>query len=136
MSLALISGVEREDAVIWRGPKKQSTIEMLLSDVDWGELDVLVIDTPPGTSDEHISLVKKFRSTSELMTRTSAVLVTTPQRASLQDVEREIDFCKKTGIRITGLVENMSGFVCPNCSECSNLFSKGKFESKYINNRV
>ena len=85
----------------------------------------IVIDTPPGTSDEHIALVKNFRSDSSLMERTTSILVTTPQRASLQDVAREINFCKKTGIHITGLVENMSGFVCPNCDECSNIFNAG-----------
>lgn len=85
----------------------------------------IVIDTPPGTSDEHIALVKNFRSNSSLMERTTSILVTTPQRASLQDVAREINFCKKTGIHITGLVENMSGFVCPNCDECSNIFNAG-----------
>ena len=87
----------------------------------------IVIDTPPGTSDEHIALVKNFRSDSSLMERTTSILVTTPQRASLQDVAREINFCKKTGIHITGLVENMSGFVCPNCDECSNIFNAGTF---------
>ena len=86
---------------------------------------MIVIDTPPGTSDEHIALVKNFRSDSSLMERTTSILVTTPQRASLQDVAREINFCKKTGIHITGLVENMSGFVCPNCDECSNIFNAG-----------
>ena len=86
---------------------------------------IIVIDTPPGTSDEHIALVKNFRSDSSLMERTTSILVTTPQRASLQDVAREINFCKKTGIHITGLVENMSGFVCPNCDECSNIFNAG-----------
>ena len=86
---------------------------------------MIVIDTPPGTSDEHIALVKNFRSDPSLMERTTSILVTTPQRASLQDVAREINFCKKTGIHITGLVENMSGFVCPNCDECSNIFNAG-----------
>jgi len=123
MSLGLLT--EKDDAVVWRGPKKQSTIDQLVNDVNWGELDVLVIDTPPGTSDEHIALVKNFRSDSSLMERTTSILVTTPQRASLQDVAREINFCKKTGIHITGLVENMSGFVCPNCDECSNIFNAG-----------
>ena len=130
VSLGLIDGVDREAAVVWRGPKKQATIEMLLQDVDWAESEILVIDTPPGTSDEHISLVKHFRANPTLMEKTSALLVTTPQRASLQDVEREINFCQKTGIKIAGIVENMSGFICPNCNDCTDLFSRGTNDHK------
>ncbi|KAH0631869.1 hypothetical protein JD844_019757 [Phrynosoma platyrhinos] len=94
---------------------------VFVTDVTWGELDFLIVDTPPGTSDEHISTVEALRPYKPL----GAILVTTPQAVSVGDVRRELTFCKKTGLRILGIVENMSGFVCPHCSECTNLFSKG-----------
>ncbi|KIY52852.1 P-loop containing nucleoside triphosphate hydrolase protein [Fistulina hepatica ATCC 64428] len=105
-------------AVMWRGPKKNGLISQFLKDVDWGVLDYLVIDTPPGTSDEHLSIVQYLKETGI----DGAVLVTTPQEVALQDVRREINFCRKVGIRILGLVENMSGFVCPNCKGESQIF--------------
>lgn len=108
----------RDDAVIWRGPKKNGLIKQFLKDVEWGEMDYLVIDTPPGTSDEHLS-VNSFLQSSGL---SGAVLVTTPQEVSLLDVRKEIDFCRKAGIPILGLVENMSGFVCPMCTHQSEIF--------------
>jgi Mrp family chromosome partitioning ATPase len=108
----------RDDAIIWRGPKKNGLIKQFLKDVEWGELDYLVVDTPPGTSDEHLS-VNSFLKQSGV---DGAVLVTTPQEVSLLDVRKEIDFCRKAGIRILGLVENMSAFVCPNCSHESQIF--------------
>lgn len=108
----------RDDAVIWRGPKKNGLIKQFLKDVEWGELDYLVVDTPPGTSDEHLS-VNSFLKESGV---DGAVLVTTPQEVSLLDVRKEIDFCRKAGIRILGLVENMSGFVCPKCTHQSQIF--------------
>ncbi|XP_013393424.1 cytosolic Fe-S cluster assembly factor NUBP2 isoform X2 [Lingula anatina] len=111
----------RDDAVVWRGPKKNAMIKQFLSDVYWQELDYLLIDNPPGTSDEHISTVENLKKYKP----DGAVLVTTPQAVAVADVRREITFCRKTGIRILGVVENMSGFVCPHCTACSNLFSKG-----------
>ena len=108
----------RDDAVIWRGPKKNGLIKQFLKDVEWGEMDYLVVDTPPGTSDEHLS-VNAFLKESGV---DGAVLVTTPQEVSLLDVRREIDFCRKAGIRVLGLVENMSGFVCPKCAHESEIF--------------
>ncbi|XP_042293746.1 cytosolic Fe-S cluster assembly factor NUBP2 isoform X1 [Sceloporus undulatus] len=112
---------KQDDAVVWRGPKKNALIKQFVTDVTWGELDFLVVDTPPGTSDEHISAVEALRPYKPL----GAILVTTPQAVSVGDVRRELTFCKKTGLRVLGIVENMSGFVCPHCSECTNLFSKG-----------
>ncbi|KAI9787279.1 MAG: cytosolic Fe-S cluster assembly factor nbp35 [Peltula sp. TS41687] len=109
----------RDDAVIWRGPKKNGMIKQFLKDVEWGELDYLLVDTPPGTSDEHLS-VNTFLKESGV---DGAVLVTTPQEVALLDVRKEIDFCKKAGIRVLGLVENMSGFVCPNCTKESQIFA-------------
>ncbi|XP_061848838.1 cytosolic Fe-S cluster assembly factor NUBP2 [Colius striatus] len=110
-----------DDAVVWRGPKKNALIKQFVADVAWGELDVLVVDTPPGTSDEHLAVVEALRPHTAL----AAVLVTTPQAVAVADVRRELTFCRKTGVRVLGLVENMSGFVCPHCSECTNIFSKG-----------
>lgn len=107
-------------AVIWRGPKKNSLIKQFLRDVDWGDegLDFLVVDTPPGTSDEHLSLVKYLGDSGI----DGAVVVTTPQEVALQDVRKELDFCRKTGIRVLGVVENMAGFVCPSCGGQSDIF--------------
>ncbi|CAL9732969.1 cytosolic Fe-S cluster assembly factor Nbp35p [Monosporozyma unispora] len=109
---------EDDSAVIWRGNKKNQLIKKFLKDVEWDNLDYLVIDTPPGTSDEHIS-INKFMQESGI---DGALIVTTPQEVALLDVRKEIDFCKKAGINILGLVENMSGFVCPNCKGESQIF--------------
>lgn len=116
---------ERGDAVVWRGPKKTAMVRQFLSDVLWGELDYLLIDTPPGTSDEHISLAETLLKNAAPGQVKGAVVVTTPQAVATADVKKELNFCKKTGINVIGVVENMSGFVCPNCSECTNIFSSG-----------
>jgi Mrp family chromosome partitioning ATPase len=108
----------RDAAVIWRGPKKNGLIKQFLKDVEWGEMDYLLVDTPPGTSDEHLS-VNSFLKESGV---DGAVLVTTPQEVSLLDVRKEIDFCRKAGIKILGIVENMSGFVCPKCKHKNQIF--------------
>jgi Mrp family chromosome partitioning ATPase len=108
----------RDDAIIWRGPKKNGLIKQFLKDVEWGELDFLLVDTPPGTSDEHLS-VNTFLKESHIE---GAVVVTTPQEVSLLDVRKEIDFCRKAGIKILGLVENMSLFVCPKCTHATEIF--------------
>lgn len=108
----------RDDAVIWRGPKKNGLIKQFLKDVEWGELDYLIVDTPPGTSDEHLS-VNSFLKESGV---DGAVVVTTPQEVSLLDVRKEIDFCRKAGIKVLGVVENMSGFVCPSCTHKNKVF--------------
>lgn len=110
-----------DEAVVWRGPKKNALIKQFVSDVAWGQLDYLVVDTPPGTSDEHMATVEALRPHSPL----GAIVVTTPQAVSVGDVRRELTFCRKTGLRVIGIVENMSGFVCPHCTECTNVFSRG-----------
>jgi len=107
-----------DSAVIMRGPKKHTLIKQFLKDVDWGELDFLVVDTPPGTSDEHLSIAQFLKSTHV----DGAVVITTPQEVSLLDVRKEINFCKKVGIPVIGVVENMSGFVCPKCSTETKIF--------------
>lgn len=124
MSLAFFLNT-RNDAVIWRGPKKDKMIRDFMQNVFWSDRDFLIIDTPPGTSDEHISVIQNLRSYNP----DGAVLVTTPQAVSVGDVRREVTFCKKTGLSVIGVVENMSGFVCPHCSECTNIFSKGGGEA-------
>ncbi|RWR83782.1 cytosolic Fe-S cluster assembly factor NBP35-like protein [Cinnamomum micranthum f. kanehirae] len=94
-----------DEAVIWRGPRKNGIIKQFLKDVYWGELDYLVVDAPPGTSDEHISIVQFLQATGI----DGAIIVTTPQQVSLIDVRKEVSFCKKVGIPVLGVVENMSG---------------------------
>ncbi|EMR69349.1 putative cytosolic fe-s cluster assembling factor cfd-1 protein [Eutypa lata UCREL1] len=115
----------RGDAVVWRGPKKTAMIRQFLSDVLWGELDYLLIDTPPGTSDEHISLAETLLKDALPGQVAGAVVVTTPQAVATADVRKELNFCAKTGISVVGVIENMTGFVCPNCAECTNIFGKG-----------
>ncbi|CAK3938537.1 Cytosolic Fe-S cluster assembly factor CFD1 [Lecanosticta acicola] len=124
MSLGFLLA-SRGDAVVWRGPKKTAMVRQFLSDVQWGPLEYLLIDTPPGTSDEHISLVETLLKNATPEQLAGAVVVTTPQAISISDVKKEINFCKKTGVKVLGVIENMAGFVCPNCSECTNVFSKG-----------
>ncbi|MBN3286912.1 NUBP1 factor, partial [Polyodon spathula] len=93
-------------------------IKQFLRDVDWGEVDYLIVDTPPGTSDEHLSVVQYLSG----MHIDGAVLITTPQEVSLQDVRKEIAFCRKVNLPIIGVVANMSGFVCPKCKNNSQIF--------------
>lgn len=131
ISLAFLI-TNKDDPVIWRGPKKTATINSFLQDVCWpADLDLLLIDTPPGTSDEHISVVEALlRQQAEKESQAAtvldgAIIVSTPQQVSLSDVRKEIVFCKKMGLPIIGLVENMAGFRCPSCSECSYVFASG-----------
>ncbi|KAJ1801765.1 cytosolic Fe-S cluster assembly factor nbp35 [Coemansia sp. RSA 2599] len=114
-----------ESAVIWRGPKKTGMIKQFLRDVDWSsssgeedQVDYLLFDTPPGTSDEHLSVVQLLRQAGI----TGAIVVTTPQEVAIQDVRKELDFCRKASVPVIGVVENMAGFVCPGCHETSRIF--------------
>ncbi len=124
MSIGFLLSRDSE-AVVWRGPKKNAMIKQFLTDVCWQDRDVLIIDTPPGTSDEHITVMENLREVKV----DGAVLVTTPQAVAVGDVRREVTFCKKAKLKILGIVENMSGFVCPNCKDCTNIFSKGGGEA-------
>merc|ERR1712179_300676 len=108
-----------------RGPKKNAMIKQFLTDVAWNDRDVLIIDTPPGTSDEHITVMEALKEAVAAGQVDGAVLVTTPQAVAVGDVRREVTFCKKAKLKILGIIENMSGFECPNCKECTNIFSKG-----------
>jgi Mrp family chromosome partitioning ATPase len=125
MSLGFILS-SRSSAVIWRGPKKTAMVRQFLTSTLWpADLDYLLIDTPPGTSDEHISLLETLLKEAVPGQLAGAVVVTTPQAISTSDVKKELNFCVKTNVKVLGIVENMSGFVCPHCRECTNVFSKG-----------
>ncbi|EGW32811.1 uncharacterized protein SPAPADRAFT_54821 [Spathaspora passalidarum NRRL Y-27907] len=124
MSLGFLIS-NRNNSVVWRGPKKTAMIKQFLQDVCWGSesepLDYLLIDTPPGTSDEHIAIAEELRWANP----DGAIIVTTPQQVSTADVRKEINFCNKVNFEVLGIVENMSGFICPYCAECTNIFSSG-----------
>ncbi|KZO96067.1 P-loop containing nucleoside triphosphate hydrolase protein [Calocera viscosa TUFC12733] len=112
----------REESVVWRGPKKNAMIRQFLSEVRWGDVDWLVIDTPPGTSDEHLSLLEHL---SPVAPSLSSVLVTTPQALSLVDCLKSLSFTRLVSLPLLGIIENLSGYVCPCCGEVSNVFSTG-----------
>ena len=108
----------KDDAIIWRGPLKYSAIQQFIGEVDWGMLDFLVIDSPPGTGDEPLTIAQTIPDA-------KAVIVTTPQEVSLADVRKSISFCRTVNMDICGLIENMSGLACPHCGETINLFGAG-----------
>ncbi len=114
---------EKDDAVIWRGPRKYSAIREMLAGVDWGRLDCLVVDAPPGTGDEALALAELLGS------GTGAVIVSTPQRVSVNDVRKAIAFCRTLDLPVLGVIENMSGFVCPHCGETTDVFLRGGAET-------
>ena len=109
----------QDDAVILRGPAKIGVIQQFLRDVVWGDLDFLIIDSPPGTGDEPLSVIQTIGDVQ------GAVIVTTPQRVASVDVRKSITFCRKLDVPVLGVIENMSGFVCPHCGEITNIFSTG-----------
>ncbi len=119
MSIAFLLP-SKDSSVVWRGPKKTSMINQFVGQVYWGDLDYLFIDTPPGTSDEHLAIVEVLRTYCP-----TSIIVTTPQLVSISDVEKEISFCRTVGLPIAGLIENMSGYVCSKCAHCTNIFSSG-----------
>ncbi|KAM9929692.1 hypothetical protein OXX59_001017 [Metschnikowia pulcherrima] len=124
MSLGFLLG-SRDSSVVWRGPKKTAMIRQFLKDTVWNNgkpLDYLLIDTPPGTSDEHIAIAEELRWAQPL---DGAIVVTTPQQVATADVRKEINFCKKVNFAVLGVVENMSGYICPHCADCTNIFSSG-----------
>lgn len=108
----------KDDAIIWRGPMKNSIIKQFLGEVGWGDLDYLVIDSPPGTGDEPLTIAQTISDA-------KAIIVTTPQEVSLADVRKSINFCKTVKMKILGLIENMSGFNCPHCGKGVGLFGSG-----------
>jgi len=108
-----------DDAVIWRGPMKYQMIKQFLKDVDWGNLDFLIVDSPPGTGDEPLSIVQLLENAD------GAIIVTTPQEVALSDVRKCITFCRNLNLPVLGVLENMSGFVCPKCGERTDVFKSG-----------
>jgi len=117
MSIGFMTG-DRNSPIIWKGPRKSHMIKKFLKDTFWGKLDYLIIDTPPGTSDEHLSTILTLRSSNP----DGGIIVTTPQEVALSTIKREIKFCNKIKLPILGIVENMSGFTCPCCNEVTNIF--------------
>ncbi len=109
---------EKDSAVMWRGPMKMSAIRQFIYDIEWGKLDYLVIDAPPGTGDEQMTVA-------QMIPETFAVVVTTPQEVALLDVRKSITFCKQVGMPIIGIVENMSGMICPHCGKAVDVFKRG-----------
>jgi Mrp family chromosome partitioning ATPase len=109
----------RDEAVIWRGPMKYTLIKQFLKDVEWRELDYLVVDSPPGTGDEPLTIAQLIDNPD------GAVIVTTPQELAVQDVRRSIMFCRQLELPVLGVIENMSGFSCPKCGEHIEVFGSG-----------
>ena len=122
VSMALMLG-DRDTPVIWRGPLKIKALKQMLMDVKWGELDYLIIDLPPGTSDEPLSIAQ------EIPDADGAVVVTTPQDVALLDVRKSIAFARAVSLPVLGIIENMSGMVCPHCGKEVEVFKKGGGEA-------
>jgi Mrp family chromosome partitioning ATPase len=118
MSLGFLLPDDKE-AVIWRGPVKVGLIKQFVEEVEWGDLEYLVVDCPPGTGDEPLSVLQL------LGPEARAVIVTTPQGLAIDDVRRSITFCERVGNPVLGVVENMSGFVCPTCGDVVDIFGSG-----------
>jgi len=116
--ISMASMIKSGQPLIWRGPMRSKVINQFLADVDWGELDFLIADLPPGTGDEILTIAQEMKPD-------YAVIVTTPQEVSVLDAERAINMARKLDIPYIGVVENMSGFVCPHCSAVIDLFGSG-----------
>jgi len=110
--------VEEDTPMIWRGPMVQSALEQMMRDVNWGELDVMIIDMPPGTGDAQLTMAQR-------VPLTGAVIVSTPQDIALLDARRGLNMFRKVNVPVLGLIENMSYFICPKCGERSDIFSHG-----------
>jgi len=119
MSIEFVLKDQAHEAVIWRGPMKHRLIHQFISEVDWGDLDFLIVDAPPGTGDEPLSICQMAPP------RSQAIIVTTPQKLAVKDVRKSIRFCKALGMPVFGIIENMSGFVCPDCGATHQLFDTG-----------
>lgn len=114
---------DKNEAVIWRGPMKYNIIKQFISEVKWGDLDYLIVDCPPGTGDEPLGVAQLIGK------RAEALIVTTPQRVSVDDVRKSITFCRKLDMNMIGIIENMSGFVCPHCNNKVDIFDSGGGEA-------
>jgi len=122
MSIGFLTA-ERDQPTIWRGPLRGGVLRQFLGDVEWGSRDFLVIDLPPGTGDEPLTLAQSLPDAD------GAIIVTTPQEASLADCRKAINFAHKVDLPVLGVVENMSGFICPHCGERTDVFSTGGGEA-------
>lgn len=109
----------RDSSIIWRGPMKMNAIRQFISDVDWGELDYMIVDLPPGTGDEPLSVVQLMKDLD------GSIIVTTPQDLALLDSRKAVDFSNVVHVPVIGIIENMSGFVCPHCGKETNIFKYG-----------
>ena len=118
VSIAL-SGYHPDQPIIWRGPAKAAVIRQFLSDVNWGDLDYLVIDSPPGTGDEPLSACQLIPNVSGI------IIVTTPQDVAILDARKSVLFAQEIKIPVVGIIENMSGFICPHCQVETDIFKKG-----------
>jgi ATP-binding protein involved in chromosome partitioning len=110
---------DNDSPVIWRGPLKMGAVKQFIGDVNWGNLDYLIVDLPPGTGDEPLSIVQLIPNND------GAVIVTTPQDVALVSVRKSINFVKKMNIPVIGIIENMSGFTCPHCKKSVDIFKTG-----------
>jgi Mrp family chromosome partitioning ATPase len=110
---------DETNAVIWRGPMKHNVIKQFITNVSWGNLDYLVVDCPPGTGDEPLSIVQLLNNAD------GAVIVTTPQQLSVIDVKKCITFCRQLNLPVLGVIENMAGFICPHCNHRIDIFKEG-----------
>jgi len=117
MSIGFLTNQE-DEAVVWRGPMKAVAIQQFLGEVEWGDLDYLVVDSPPGTGDEPLAVCQAIDKLD------GAIVVTTPQETALSNVRRSIKFCSMLDLKVLGVIENMAGFACPHCGEVTNVFSK------------
>ena len=131
ISIESLMGDNKDAATIWRGPLKIGVIRQFISDIEWMDLDYLVIDSPPGTGDEPLTVAQTIPDA-------RALIVTTPQEVSLADVRKSINFCRQVKMEILGIVENMSGLKCPYCGEIIDVFKTqgGKAMAKRENLRL
>jgi len=130
VSISMLLPENNSDAIIWRGPMKAGVLKQLLEDVHWDGLDYLIMDFPPGTGDEALSACQLVSDAD------GGVIVTTPQEVSLSDCRRCISFCRKLNLPVLGVLENMSGFACPDCNKVFDIFGSGGGESIAKDNDV
>ncbi|MBN2735739.1 MAG: Mrp/NBP35 family ATP-binding protein [Spirochaetales bacterium] len=126
VSMALLNQ-EQDNPIIWRGPLKMATIKQFISDVNWGELDYLIVDSPPGTGDEPLSICQLIPDIK------GAIIVTTPQDVAILDSRKTVFFARQLNIPVAGIIENMSGFICPHCNSKTDLFGSGGGEKAASN---
>jgi ATP-binding protein involved in chromosome partitioning len=117
--ISLAFFIDKDSPVIWRGPMKMGVIQQFLSEVEWGDLDYLIMDLPPGTGDEALTIAQSIPDV------TGSIIVTTPQDVALLDSRKAVVFSQKLNIKVLGIVENMSGYTCPHCGNVVELFKKG-----------